>query len=76
LQHPSNRIVVPFKKPQLYLVAVYEIVNTEGGIINVMPIDMNIIKDQTDIWGKQLLNSRKYMRIGLIVLNLLKNMLV
>lgn len=76
MQHPSNRIVVPFKKPQLYLVAVYEIVNTEGGIINVMPIDMNIIKDQTDIWGKQLLNSRKYMRIGLIVLNLLKNMLV
>lgn len=52
LQHPSNRIVVPFKKPQLYLVAVYEIVNTEGGIINVIPIDMNIIKDQTDIWGQ------------------------
>ena len=27
LQHPENRIVVPFKKPQLYLVAVYYIVN-------------------------------------------------
>jgi len=27
LQHPSNRIVVPFKKPQLYLVAVYSIFN-------------------------------------------------
>ena len=25
LQHPKNRIVVPFKKPQLYLVSVYEI---------------------------------------------------
>jgi len=25
LQHPENRIVVPFKKPQLYLVAVYSI---------------------------------------------------
>jgi hypothetical protein len=25
LQHPENRIVVPFKKPQLYLVAVYVI---------------------------------------------------
>jgi hypothetical protein len=28
LQHPNNRIVVPFKKPQLYLVAVYEIIQT------------------------------------------------
>jgi len=25
LQHPENRIVIPFKKPQLYLVAVYKI---------------------------------------------------
>ena len=28
LQHPDNRIVVPFKTPQLYLVAVYEILQT------------------------------------------------
>lgn len=27
LQHPENRIVVPFPKPQLYLVSVYEIEN-------------------------------------------------
>jgi len=27
LQHPENRIVVPFSKPQLYLVGVYEINN-------------------------------------------------
>jgi len=27
LQHPNNRIVVPFNKPQLYLVAVYSISN-------------------------------------------------
>jgi len=27
LQHPENRIVVPFSKPQLYLVGVYEIIN-------------------------------------------------
>lgn len=27
LQHPENRIVVPFKTPQLYLVAVYHILN-------------------------------------------------
>ena len=28
LQHPDNRIVVPFKSPQLYLVEVYEIVQS------------------------------------------------
>jgi hypothetical protein len=44
LQHPGNRIVVPFKEPQLYLVAVYEICNTEGGIINVQPSNMEFVK--------------------------------
>ena len=33
VQHPENRIVVPFKSPQLYLVAVYSIVNDNNGII-------------------------------------------
>jgi hypothetical protein len=32
LQHPSNRIVVPFKSPQLYLVAVYEISQNNNDI--------------------------------------------
>ena len=32
LQHPSNRIVIPFNKPQLYLVAVYEIIQNEDEI--------------------------------------------
>jgi hypothetical protein len=32
LQHPENRIVVPFKHPQLYLVAVYHISQTETSI--------------------------------------------
>lgn len=32
LQHPANRIVVPFKTPQLYLVAVYSIFNEEDQI--------------------------------------------
>ena len=42
LQHPDNRIVVPFKKPQLYLVEVYEIVNTENGTVNVFPIPIQM----------------------------------
>jgi len=44
LQHPENRIVVPFKSAQLYLVEVYEIVQTEGGVVNVFPLDLNIVK--------------------------------
>ena len=31
LQHPANRIVVPFKNPRLYLVAVYSIFNEQQG---------------------------------------------
>ena len=30
VQHPDNRIVVPFKKPQLYLVGVYSIINNSN----------------------------------------------
>jgi len=37
LQHPENRIVVPFLHPQLYLVAVYSIVN--------MPISIQVYSD-------------------------------
>jgi hypothetical protein len=33
LQHPANRIVVPFKNSQLYLVGVYEIYQTDESII-------------------------------------------
>ena len=32
LQHPENRIVVPFKTPQLYLIAVYEILQNNNEI--------------------------------------------
>lgn len=39
LQHPANRIVVPFKKPQLYLVAVYEIFQKEN---NVTVVEKNL----------------------------------
>lgn len=43
LQHPENRIVIPFKNPQLYLVAVYEIKQTEK-VITVFEQDMTIVK--------------------------------
>lgn len=32
LQHPANRIVVPINKPQLYLVAVYEIIQKDENV--------------------------------------------
>jgi hypothetical protein len=40
LQHPENRIVVPFKTTQLFLVAVYEICQTEDSAL-VKEIDLN-----------------------------------
>uniref|UniRef100_A0A6C0HDM6 T4 RNA ligase 1-like N-terminal domain-containing protein n=1 Tax=viral metagenome TaxID=1070528 RepID=A0A6C0HDM6_9ZZZZ len=51
LQHPDNRIVVPFKTPQLYLVAVYEICHTEGGVVNIIQSDMEIVK-KTGLWDQ------------------------
>jgi len=47
LQHPKNRIVVPFKKPQLYLVAVYEIHNKDKFIY----IEVNEIDHYKDIFA-------------------------
>lgn len=47
LQHPENRIVVPFKTPQLYLVEVYEICNSvtsEGINVYVHPVNMQVVK--------------------------------
>ena len=34
LQHPENRIVVPFSKPELYLVGVYKINNADNITVN------------------------------------------
>ena len=45
LQHPENRIVVPFFKPQLYLVAVYQILNTSRDNITVFPVSMDVVKE-------------------------------
>jgi len=42
LQHPKNRIVVPFKKPQLYLVGVYSIQQDEDDILVEMHDHQNL----------------------------------
>jgi hypothetical protein len=42
LQHPENRIVVPFQSPQLYLVEAYEIINAEN--VTVVPQNINEIR--------------------------------
>jgi len=44
LQHPQNRIVVPFKKPNLYLVALYHINNADKNNILVYSVDINEVK--------------------------------
>jgi len=44
LQHPDNCIVTPFKSVQLYLVEVYEIINTSDGSVNIFVHDLNIVK--------------------------------
>jgi hypothetical protein len=49
LQHPDNRIVVPFKKPQLYLVAVYEIHNDSPQNIYVKVHDVYEYKDKFNV---------------------------
>jgi hypothetical protein len=45
LQHPENRIVVPFKKPELFLVATYRIYNNDNSIY-VDNIELEDIKDK------------------------------
>jgi hypothetical protein len=39
LQHPENRIVVPFKQPQLYLISTYMIDNEDQSNIKVCVVD-------------------------------------
>jgi hypothetical protein len=46
LQHPENRIVVPFKKSQLYLVAVYSIHNEQDNI----SVTVNDVNDFVDVF--------------------------
>ena len=48
MQHPDNRIVAPFKNPQLYLVEVYKIQQNENDI-KIYRQDMNLVK-QYGFW--------------------------
>ena len=48
LQHPNNRIVVPFNKPELYLVAVYNIKTIDGNTM-VLSYPMDDLKQYN--WG-------------------------
>ena len=45
LQHPQNRIVVPFNQLNLYLVALYYIDNTDKNNILVYSVDINEVKN-------------------------------
>ena len=49
LQHPGNRIVVPFSKPQLYLVDVFQIVQN-GDDVKVFSQNMSDVK-QYGFWS-------------------------
>ena len=50
LQHPCNRIVVPFSKPQLYLIEVYNIQHNLDGSICVYPQPLSLVK-QYGFWN-------------------------
>lgn len=50
LQHPENRIVVPFKYPQLYLVAVYSIRNEKQEETSVVYVDVLDAQDFRDVF--------------------------
>lgn len=46
LQHPENRIVVPFTKPTLYLIAVYSIRNDDANISTIITVeDLEYVKN-------------------------------
>jgi hypothetical protein len=50
LQHPENRIVTPFKRPNLYLIAVYQILN-ESNEVRVVEHDISIVQ-QNGLWDQ------------------------
>jgi hypothetical protein len=51
LQHPENRIVVPFKKPDLYLVAAYNIIQSEDETISITLLKSHDFVDEFQMLG-------------------------
>ena len=50
MQHPENRIVVPFSKPQLYLVDVFQILHGVDNVVKVIPQKMSDVR-QFGFWS-------------------------
>ena len=50
MQHPGNRIVVPFSKPQLYLVDVFQIIQDVNNVVKVVSQKMSDVR-QYGFWG-------------------------
>ena len=59
LQHPENRIVVPFKHPKLYLVAIYKIDNSDPENIKVHSINTDHANEQ-NWFGAKIYFPQKY----------------
>lgn len=63
LQHPENRIVIPFKKPELYLVAIYSIVY-ENNNKNTLPlIEYYDVYDFKNIFEEKIKCNVKFPKI-------------
>lgn len=65
LQHPENRIVVPFKKPDLYLVAMYEIHNDNDNVfVNVYDTqDLKSMFSNTSVKFPEVYSFSKYSEL-------------
>jgi hypothetical protein len=59
LQHPENRIVVPFKTAKLYLVALYRIDNTDKNNIKVHSVNIDEVK-QSNWYGAKIEFPKSY----------------
>jgi hypothetical protein len=59
LQHPENRIVIPFNKPGLFIVAIFKIKNEDNAII-VEKFDIEQIKEQFNTLNFKVQFPKKY----------------
>lgn len=79
LQHPENRIVIPIKKPQLYLIEIYEIINADDKILilnhnvskqlipNVMRPKQYVFETYTELITKYASRNTSYNVMGVII---------